>query len=544
MSIITPPPSTLHTRDHTHTPSHTHRSLQAQPPHHIYLPDTSATGGSSSSLDSASPPTQFAASGAATAYAELPASLAQPSLPLPFPTYTQRHTSPYPMSFSSLGTGSSSAHGPITPDHSPPLTAHGLPLHASQPPTAPKVGLNDLPVLSPDLSSSNDSDPMSLSVPIQVYDYAQPDVPTPVHVQALPQAIRPRPSFRVLKPKTSINGKLIPDTMVKLAPPADELLDYAFQQPHLQPSGVVQREAQVEEAYEDLPRRLAGASLDLDVGSGRGVEGIQSLVLPPPPTVEPIAGQAPQDDVEPTAVVGRSRSDGNKRSSNRKSMGPPPRPKRASTAYPGQLPTSASIQSGNLDTRQRMRNSMIGLPPRTHTYHSQPSSAHSTISRGIDVSTPARPFSLVGGAEAHAGQVADEAADLGGPEGLEAKVVLLGSQGAGKTSLILRYTTRAFSANSAPATIGSSLYTRKLVHEGTRVKLQIWDTAGQERFRSMAPIYYRGAHVCVLVYDITNRQSFEDVRSWLEELGRTVPKETVIYVVGAKTDLEGQRVVS
>jgi small GTP-binding protein len=133
---------------------------------------------------------------------------------------------------------------------------------------------------------------------------------------------------------------------------------------------------------------------------------------------------------------------------------------------------------------------------------------------------------------------------LGGPEGLEAKVVLLGSQGAGKTSLILRYTTRAFSANSAPATIGSSLHTRKLVHEGTRVKLQIWDTAGQERFRSMAPIYYRGAHVCVLVYDITDRQSLEDVRSWLEELGRTVPKETVIYVVGAKTDLEGQRVVS
>lgn len=75
------------------------------------------------------------------------------------------------------------------------------------------------------------------------------------------------------------------------------------------------------------------------------------------------------------------------------------------------------------------------------------------------------------------------------------------------------------------------------------MKLQIWDTAGQERFRSMAPIYYRGAHVCVLVYDISDRQSFEDVRSWLEELGRTVPKETMIYVVGAKIDLERKRAV-
>lgn len=133
--------------------------------------------------------------------------------------------------------------------------------------------------------------------------------------------------------------------------------------------------------------------------------------------------------------------------------------------------------------------------------------------------------------------------DLGGPDGLEAKVVLLGSQGVGKTSLILRYTTRTFSVTPPPATIGSSLHTRKLVHSGVRVKLQIWDTAGQERFRSMAPIYYRGAHVCVLVYDISDKQSFEDVRSWLEELGRSVPKETIIFVVGAKIDLDDRREV-
>lgn len=59
----------------------------------------------------------------------------------------------------------------------------------------------------------------------------------------------------------------------------------------------------------------------------------------------------------------------------------------------------------------------------------------------------------------------------------------------------------------------------------------------------MAPIYYRGAHVCVLVYDISDRASFEDVRSWLEELSKTVPKETVIFVVGSKVDLEVKRAV-
>ena len=142
-----------------------------------------------------------------------------------------------------------------------------------------------------------------------------------------------------------------------------------------------------------------------------------------------------------------------------------------------------------------------------------------------------------------AGPIESSASDMVGPDGLEAKVVLLGSQNAGKTSLILRYTTRTFSPTPAAATIGSSLHARKLIHDGIRVKLQIWDTAGQERFRSMAPIYYRGAHVCVLVYDVTDRRSFEDVRSWLEELGRTVPKETVIYIVGSKIDLVTQRVI-
>lgn len=136
--------------------------------------------------------------------------------------------------------------------------------------------------------------------------------------------------------------------------------------------------------------------------------------------------------------------------------------------------------------------------------------------------------------------------DMGGAgsDGLEAKVVLLGSMGVGKTSLILQSTTGKFAHNAAASTIGSSFYTRKITHEGTRVKLQIWDTAGQEQYRSIAPMFYRGAHVCIVVYDITDRRTFDDVRSWLEELGRMVSKETVIFVVGSKLDLDGQRAVT
>lgn len=206
-----------------------------------------------------------------------------------------------------------------------------------------------------------------------------------------------------------------------------------------------------------------------------------------------------------------------------KSMGPPIRPIRQSQTaiHPSSF---RMVESQSADSRARLRSSAAQVPRHSSR---QLSSFGSSSTLGFPRTLP----------ESSANP------EIGGPDGLEAKVVLLGSQGVGKTSLILRYTTRLFSPSPAPATIGSSLHTRKLVHSGVRVKLQIWDTAGQERFRSMAPIYYRGAHVCVLVYDIASRASFDDVRSWLEELGKTVPKETVIFVVGSKLDLQARRAV-
>ncbi|KAA1076911.1 hypothetical protein PGT21_023841 [Puccinia graminis f. sp. tritici] len=119
---------------------------------------------------------------------------------------------------------------------------------------------------------------------------------------------------------------------------------------------------------------------------------------------------------------------------------------------------------------------------------------------------------------------------------LEAKVVILGMQGVGKTSIVHRYTTGSFSY-SLTSTIGASFCTKKLSVDGCKVRLQIWDTAGQERFRSMAPMYYRGANAAILVYDITNQESFLDIQNWLDELRQNMSGDLIIQIVGSKADL-------
>ncbi|KAH8548802.1 ras-like GTP-binding protein RYL2 [Umbelopsis sp. PMI_123] len=119
---------------------------------------------------------------------------------------------------------------------------------------------------------------------------------------------------------------------------------------------------------------------------------------------------------------------------------------------------------------------------------------------------------------------------------LEAKVVILGSTGVGKTSMVVRYVQKTFSPNGT-STIGASFMTKKLSVDNCKVRLQIWDTAGQERFRAMAPMYYRGAHAAILVYDITSEESFQDMNSWVEELKKNMTEDLVIHVVGNKLDL-------
>ncbi|XP_074661637.1 ras-related protein Rab-31-like [Tubulanus polymorphus] len=125
---------------------------------------------------------------------------------------------------------------------------------------------------------------------------------------------------------------------------------------------------------------------------------------------------------------------------------------------------------------------------------------------------------------------------------IEAKIVVLGSQGVGKTSLVVRYVSNAYNHNATP-TIGASFFTCKLAIDSYRVKLQVWDTAGQERFRAMAPMYYRKANAAFLVFDLTSAESFEDVKTWVKELKRNIDGTIAMCVLGNKNDLENEREV-
>ncbi|KAI0890459.1 ras-domain-containing protein [Annulohypoxylon maeteangense] len=122
---------------------------------------------------------------------------------------------------------------------------------------------------------------------------------------------------------------------------------------------------------------------------------------------------------------------------------------------------------------------------------------------------------------------------------LEAKIVVLGAQGVGKTSLVTRYCKGAFNPAQTTSTVGASFMTKRVIDGDTDtvVRLQIWDTAGQERFRSISRLYYRGANACILCYSITDAQSFAEMGMWLTELRRNLPPDIVLHVVGTKADI-------
>jgi len=123
---------------------------------------------------------------------------------------------------------------------------------------------------------------------------------------------------------------------------------------------------------------------------------------------------------------------------------------------------------------------------------------------------------------------------------LNFKIVLLGEGCVGKTSLVLRYVEDKFHEKHF-STIQASFLTKKINLDGRRLTLAIWDTAGQERFHALGPIYYRESHSAILVYDITNQDSFVKVKNWVKELKRILGDKVVLAIVGNKTDLEKDR---
>ncbi|CAB9527816.1 Ras-related protein Rab [Seminavis robusta] len=129
------------------------------------------------------------------------------------------------------------------------------------------------------------------------------------------------------------------------------------------------------------------------------------------------------------------------------------------------------------------------------------------------------------------------------PYDMQIKLLMIGDSGVGKTCLLLRYANDSFSPTFI-TTIGIDFKIKNVDIDGTRIKLQIWDTAGQERFRTITTSYFRGAQGILLVYDVTDRRSFESIRNWISQIQQHADVHVNKILVGNKCDMTDEKVVS
>ena len=123
------------------------------------------------------------------------------------------------------------------------------------------------------------------------------------------------------------------------------------------------------------------------------------------------------------------------------------------------------------------------------------------------------------------------------------KVLLLGNSDVGKSSLLLRFVDSVWNESFVP-TIGVDFKVKTIEIGDKKVKMQIWDTAGQERFRNVVSTYFRGSNGILLIYDITSRDSFKNLESWLIEIEKHASDNVLKILIGNKNDLENDRVIS
>ena len=126
---------------------------------------------------------------------------------------------------------------------------------------------------------------------------------------------------------------------------------------------------------------------------------------------------------------------------------------------------------------------------------------------------------------------------------LKFKVVFLGDQSVGKTSIILQFINGSFDPDYQ-STIGIDFQSKSYTVGEKSVRLQLWDTAGQERFHSLVPSYIKNSQIAIIVYDICNRKSFESAQAWVDKALDVRGSDILIAMVGNKCDLEDKRQVS
>lgn len=123
------------------------------------------------------------------------------------------------------------------------------------------------------------------------------------------------------------------------------------------------------------------------------------------------------------------------------------------------------------------------------------------------------------------------------------KILIIGNSSVGKTSFLFRYADDSFTS-AFVSTVGIDFKVKTVIRREKRMKLQIWDTAGQERYRTITTAYYRGAMGFILMYDVTNEESFNSVQDWVTQIKTYSWDNAQVILVGNKSDMEAERVVT